>query len=201
MTYQRRKDERPGEILNAAFEAFVERSFAKTSMSDIAKQAGVSRPTLYLYYESKEEIFSALIEDRLASVVQGQPKMSSGAQIPAKEQLELALRMIITHVNKPEVAPLLRLLITEGPFFPELLAAYKEKLVDPGQRLLKGLVHRGVYEGEFGEHALALDPKVLVSPALMSVVWSSLFMQSDPIDTDKLIESYLSVLMPGLGPN
>ena len=199
MTYQRRKDARPGEILDAAFEAFIENSFAKTYMSDIAKRAGISRPTLYLYFDSKETIFAALIEDRLAPVIQNQMDLLSSGQVPAKTQLKTTLRLIIHQITKPDVAPLLRLLITEVPFFPELVETYKAQIVDPRQWMLSELITRGVEEGSFGNHALGLDPKTLVAPALMSVVWTSLFGENDAIDTAKLTESYITVILLGLG--
>jgi AcrR family transcriptional regulator len=49
-------------ILEAGFELFRHYGFKKTTMGEIAKRAGVSRPTLYARYESKEHIFAAVVE-------------------------------------------------------------------------------------------------------------------------------------------
>jgi AcrR family transcriptional regulator len=198
MTYNRRKDARPGEILDAALEAFAENSFAKTNMAAIAKRAGVSRPTLYLYFASKEEIFEALIREKVAPLIKHR-SAASYRDVNAKQQLEMLLRSILGQITGPSVSPLLRLLIAEGPQFPAMTKTYKSQLVDPGQQVLRHLIEQGVAEGSLGQHALKLDPKVLVAPGLMSVVWTSLFGEVDPIDMETMIDAYLATLMRGLG--
>ena len=54
-------DPKDAAILNAAFEAFARYGLRRTSMADIAKGAGMSRPALYLHYSGKEDIFNALV--------------------------------------------------------------------------------------------------------------------------------------------
>ena len=51
--WTRRKDARPAELLAAALDLFVERGYAATRLDDVARRAGVSKGTLYLYFESK----------------------------------------------------------------------------------------------------------------------------------------------------
>ena len=50
---QRRKQARPGELIAAALELFVQRGFAATRVDDVAKRAGGSEGKLYLYFDSK----------------------------------------------------------------------------------------------------------------------------------------------------
>ena len=61
--WERRKDARPGELAAAALELFIERGFAATRLDDVAKRAGVSKGTLYLYFDSKEDLFKAVIRE------------------------------------------------------------------------------------------------------------------------------------------
>ena len=58
---QRRKEERPQEITEAAFQAFAEKGYAATRVEEVAKRAGVSKGLLYLYFKTKEELFKAVI--------------------------------------------------------------------------------------------------------------------------------------------
>ncbi len=57
---KRRKEARPAELLAAALDLFVARGFAATRLEDVAAQAGVSKGTLYLYFENKEALFKAV---------------------------------------------------------------------------------------------------------------------------------------------
>ncbi|WP_300715426.1 helix-turn-helix domain-containing protein, partial [Hydrogenophaga sp.] len=57
----RRKQARPGELLDAALTLFVEKGFAATRVEEVAAMAGVSKGTLFLYFPSKEELFKAVV--------------------------------------------------------------------------------------------------------------------------------------------
>ena len=57
----RRKAERPGEILDAAFEEFIKRGYAATRLEDVAERAGVTKGTIYFYFETKERVFEEMI--------------------------------------------------------------------------------------------------------------------------------------------
>ena len=64
--WRRRKEARPGEIVDAALEVFAEKGFAAAKLDDIARRAGISKATLYLYFETKEEIFRAVARAAVA---------------------------------------------------------------------------------------------------------------------------------------
>src|SRR5204862_6086073 len=57
--WKRRKDARPGESVAAAVEVFGERGFAATKLADVARRAGVTKGTVYLYFDSKEALLKA----------------------------------------------------------------------------------------------------------------------------------------------
>ncbi|MDP3310750.1 MAG: helix-turn-helix domain-containing protein, partial [Polaromonas sp.] len=63
---ERRKDARPGELLDAALDLFVEKGFAATRAEEVAARAGVSKGTLFLYFQSKEELFKAVIRENIS---------------------------------------------------------------------------------------------------------------------------------------
>src|SRR6266436_2876032 len=67
--WRRRKDARPQEILEAALSVFAERGFAAARMEQIAARAGVSKGTIYLYFDSKEAVFRALVHEVLGTQV------------------------------------------------------------------------------------------------------------------------------------
>ena len=63
---ERRKEARPGELIEAALELFVEKGFAATRVDEVAARAGVSKGTLFLYFSSKEELFKAVVRENIA---------------------------------------------------------------------------------------------------------------------------------------
>src|SRR5215470_16376162 len=81
--WRRRKDERPAEIIAAALASFAERGFSATRLDDIARRAGVTRGTLYLYFPSKEELFKAVVRHRLLPVLEhGEQMMATAGDVP-----------------------------------------------------------------------------------------------------------------------
>ena len=67
--WERRKDARPQELLAAALDLFVEKGYAATRLEDVARRAGVSKGTLYLYFENKEELVQAVVRDTIAPAI------------------------------------------------------------------------------------------------------------------------------------
>src|SRR6187200_3798621 len=63
---ERRKEARPGELLAAALDLFVDKGYAATRAEEVAARAGVSKGTLFLYFPSKEELFKAVVMENLA---------------------------------------------------------------------------------------------------------------------------------------
>ena len=67
--WRRLPEERPKQILEAALAVFAERGLAAARLEDIAKRAGVSKGTIYLYFENKEELFRGVVRDTVIAVI------------------------------------------------------------------------------------------------------------------------------------
>jgi AcrR family transcriptional regulator len=80
--WQRRADDRPREICAAALEVFAEKGFAAAKLAEIARRAGVSKGTLYLYFKDKEELFRAVVRDAIAPNVQAITSAASSLDAP-----------------------------------------------------------------------------------------------------------------------
>ena len=68
--WQRRAEDRPREICAAALDLFAEKGFAAARLDEIARRAGVSKGTLYLYFHNKEDLFRAVVRDTVAPNVE-----------------------------------------------------------------------------------------------------------------------------------
>ena len=85
------RDERRETILRIAHAAFLEDGYAATSMSSIAAKVGGSKATLYNYFSSKEELFSAVIEERCRDF----REMLYDAELESQD-----FRKVLTHLGE-----------------------------------------------------------------------------------------------------
>ena len=83
----------------------------------------------------------------------------------------------------------------EGPKHPDLTAYYCDQVISGGLAALRQLISRGVRQGEFRQSRLDEFPQLLVAPALLSIVWKTLFQKHYPLDTDKLLETHIELIL------
>lgn len=198
---RRRRDRgrREGEILEAAFEEFAARGYAATRLEDVARRAAVAKGLPSFYFESKEGLFKAVLQglvlpdwDAVRSRFEHSDRPT--AQL-LREFTEIAYERL---VRNPRAHRLLRLLIAEGPNFPELTEFYYAELIDRAIGLLRALLARGVDRGEFRPGALIDYPQTLMAPALMAVLWQLLFADRHPLDLARFFEAHLDLVLNGL---
>jgi len=201
-TWQRRKQARPGEILDAALTVFADKGFAAARMEDIATKAGVTKGTIYLYFESKEEVFKSLarqhIGDTLAMAAEEARKFD-GATF---DFLTVFFQRFATIVLTSEAVVLPKIIIAESGNFPELAAFWRKEVIDKAMGMLKGVLERGVARGEIRDVPPDYICKLCVAPMLMSLIWRTTFARTDdhPFDYEAFMALHRDVLYRGLKP-
>lgn len=167
----RRKEARPGELLQAALDLFVEKGFAATRSEDVAARAGVSKGTLFLYFGSKEELFKAVVTENLAGRFTEWNQEFETFEGSSPDMLRYALNTWWQRVGSTQVSGISKLMMSEGRNFPELSAFYHQSVVAPGNALVRRILERGIAGGEF--RALDLDHAVhaVVAPLLFMILW------------------------------
>jgi TetR/AcrR family transcriptional regulator len=168
--HQRRKAERPQELLDAALALFVEHGFAATRTEAVAKLAGVSKGTLYLYYASKEELFKAVVRHFLADEIARGAAAAAAFEGSTPDLLRQVCADWWLSILDSPVSGVFKLVITEMRNFPELAEFYRDEVILPGQQALRAMVLRGVARGEFAPTDLsALETAVqsLLLPMVM----------------------------------
>jgi len=146
---RRRKDARPAELLEAALTLFVEKGFATTRSEEVAKAAGVSKGTLYLYFPSKEELLKAVIQHFLGTEIEAGIQEAAAADGPTAEVMEQLLVNWWTRIYEGPASGVFKLVITEVRNFPEIGQFWVERVVAPGHAIVSGLLQRGIARGEF----------------------------------------------------
>jgi len=186
--YQRRKEDRPQEITEAAFAAFAEKGYAATRVEEVAKRAGVSKGLLYLYFRTKEELFKAVVRSVVMPRIDALVKELDRSHLTADEFIRGPVLNLMKRLPGSPISVVIRLMISEAPKHPDLVDFYWENVASRGMGALQQLLERGVQNGEFRRTAVNDLPQLLIAPAMMSVVWGLVFAKRS-LDTDRLIET------------
>jgi len=198
---RRRKEARPDEIIEAAREVFLTRGFANAKVDEIARRAGASKGTVYLYFPTKEALFEAVMRVNVLSVIEGAAAaINADDAMPALIQLRLVMETFYREFVATDRKRLMHLMIAEGPHFPSLLDFYHREVVSRGMLLLTQLIERGMRRGEFHPPSgLERYPKMILGPALMAALYGSLFGERDRIDLDDYARVHVASVMRILG--
>ena len=193
--FQRRKDERPAEITEAALAAFAENGYAATRVDDVAKRAGVSKGLLYLYFKTKEELFKAVIRSFVAPKVQELSIIVDESELSAEDFIRGPFLSMIKTLPDSPIRVIIRLMFSEGHKHPDLVEYYWENVVRHALEMMKKLIGRGVATGEFRSSAVDEMPQLLISPVILSVFWKQVFDKQSTLDTDLLIETHIEAML------
>ena len=198
--WRRRKDARPAEILEAALAVFAERGFAATRMDDIAHRAGVTKGTIYLYFESKEAVFRSLVEESIGATIGSFQAAAERFEGATADLLQRLLHGIATYLGESDRAVLPKILLAEAGNFPGLAKFYRKEVIDRGLGLLQSVVARGVARGEFRAVSPDHVARLCISPLLLAAIWRTTFAKFDrtPYDVKGLVQTHIDVLLRGL---
>ncbi|WP_417471374.1 TetR/AcrR family transcriptional regulator [Maricaulis sp.] len=201
--HRRRPEARPEEILEAALAVFGEQGFAAARVEDIARRAGLSKGTLYLYFPSKEAMLNALIEQSagaLARVVE--QHVATSAVADPEAALRGLLRILFTAVSSPEISAAPRLVLTEAHRFPELAAFYRSHVLDVMRRSLHALLAAGNAKGVLRDIDTDAFMRVIGGPGLAHMALTNIFDLHPHRLTDpaELADAVADILLNGLKP-
>lgn len=195
---QRRKDARPAELIEAGLREFAEKGFAGTRLEDVARRAGVSKATIYLYFADKEALFLAAVRSRVAPVLLQVEDAVDHFPGSTRMLLELLLRTVYAQLVDSDLRGLMRIIVSEGRHFPQLIEHHHRESITIGRRLLAKIIERGVARGEFRPGPVTKVPLVVVAPAITASLWKITFDHLDPLPMDDYIEAHVDLIMNGL---
>ncbi|MDP3438767.1 MAG: TetR/AcrR family transcriptional regulator, partial [Azonexus sp.] len=165
------KDARPSELSAAALSLFVEKGFSATRLEDVASRAGVSKGTLYLYFDSKEALFKAVIQEGILPVVAENEAIAAKHTGSSFELLEKLLDNWWGKIGLTEFAGIPKLMVAEARNFPEVARFYYENVICRGRALVGAALERGMAAGEFRRMDVETTIDVVIAPILMLLIW------------------------------
>jgi TetR/AcrR family transcriptional regulator len=168
---ERRKEARPGELLAAALELFVEKGYAATKSEEVARRAGVSKGTLFLYFASKEELFKAVVRENIAGRFPEWNAELEAFNGSAAELLRHFMGLWWERVGATKASGITKLMMSEASNFPELALFYQQEVIAPGHDLIRRILQRGVDRGEFRAIDMKYAVYIVLAPMLFLMTW------------------------------
>ncbi|WP_339034491.1 TetR/AcrR family transcriptional regulator [Bradyrhizobium symbiodeficiens] len=188
-----RAQERRAAIVDAAMEEFIARGFAATRLDDIAKRAGVAKGTIYLHFKDKESMFEELVRIIIVPVVARLTALPPPTG-SVRDLIEAFAGNFLKEVIGTRRGDLVRLIVAEGPRFPAVADFYYREVVSRGIAAMRALIELGIARGEIREKDLARYPQILVAPAMIAVIWQSLFARHAPLDAQEMLRVHLDLI-------
>lgn len=198
--WRRRKEERPGDIVAAALQIFSEKGFAGARIEEIAKRAGVSKGTLYLYFETKEEMFRAVVREVVVPNVETVRAAFEAADMPFADLLRLFLPKFAEIVTTVPIGAVAKMVVGESRNFPELAKVWHDDVILKAVGLIAGLIERAQAKGE----VRAGDPRThafsIMGPMLIGVLWRETFtpVGGAALDLSAIARQHAETVLGGL---
>jgi TetR/AcrR family transcriptional regulator len=199
---ERRKEARPGELLAAALDLFVEKGYAATRVEEVAQLAGVSKGTLFLYFSSKEELFKAVVRENISGRFAEWGEEMESFEGSSEELLSYCMTSWWERVGATKASGIPKLMMSEAGNFPELARFFQQEVVQPGNDLIQRILQRGVERGELRP----VDPVYGVYSILAPMIFLNMWKHGHgscgdarvELDPQQYIASQLQTLLHGL---
>jgi len=198
--WQRRAEDRPQEICAAALEVFAEKGFAAAKLDEIARRAGVSKGTLYLYFADKEELFRAVVRSAVVPNLEVMTSAISSIELPFAAVITMLLTRFAENAKRLPIGPVAKMVIGESRNFPELARVWHDEVASKAIGAVAVLIERAQQRGE----VRAGDPRLfafsLMGPMIIGILWMTTLVPAggQPIDLEALARQHSEALLQGL---
>lgn len=198
--FQRRAEERPREICAAALEVFAEKGFAAAKLDEIAKRAGVSKGTLYLYFKDKEELFRAVVRDTVAPNIHSVREAVLAADLPFAQMVPMFLARFAELSKRLPVGAVAKMVIGESRNFPELARVWNDQVASKALAMFAGLIESAQAKGEVRPGDPRLHAFTLMGPMVMGVIYRETLQPvgGAPLDIEALARQHAETVLAGL---
>jgi len=197
----RRKDARPGELLAAALDLFVEKGYAATRVEEVAQRAGVSKGTLFLYFTSKEELFKAVVRENISGRFAEWNDEFDRFDGSTRDMLRYCLFSWWERIGSTKASGIPKLMMSEAQNFPELARFYQHEVIQPGSTLIERILKRGVARGEFRPMDFTYSVYLVLAPMLFLAMWrhslGTCCGSQSQLDPQQYLNAQLDMLLHG----
>ncbi|WP_426528844.1 TetR/AcrR family transcriptional regulator [Bradyrhizobium sp. McL0615] len=198
--WRRRKDDRPAEIISAAIDIFAEKGFAAAKLDDVAKRAGIAKGTLYRYFETKDDMFRAVVQQAIAASLEETETGAAALQGSISDLVHMLLKRAANRMGDRRFPAIARMVIAESRTFPDLAVIWHDQLVSRMLGLVADLIAKAQARGEVKSG----DPKLYAFSILGPMVSAVLFAEvlggtsAELPDIDRLAAQHAETVLHGL---
>jgi AcrR family transcriptional regulator len=196
--WRRRKTARPGEILDAALNVFAEKGYAAATLAEIAGRAGLSKAALYLYFETKEDLFRALARTLVAPNLTAMAKALVANDAPFAQLAPALLTGAAALLAEGRAVAIARMVIAESGNFPDLAGVWREDVVERVLGLITGLIVRAQAAGEVRDGDPRLFAFSLMGPLVMGGLFHAVFGEDGAPNLGELAAQHAKAALQGL---
>ena len=200
--FRRRAEARPDEVLDAALSLFMEQGFARTSVEQVARRAGISKGAVYLYFESKEAILVGLVNRAIAPLSEVLFENITSFEGDPRPALAQILRLMgqVMGQQRNRAVPLI--VLHEAPAAPNIAALFREAVLDRSIPAISALLAQGVAGGYIRSVDPEMTARTVIGPILAHIILFEIFgiAKDNGLQMDRLIENHITILMAGLEP-
>ena len=200
LKWNRRKEERPAEIISAAMDEFVEKGFAATKLTDVAKRAGVAKGTLFRYFETKEQLFHAVVVHALTANLNAIEQAAIVFDGSLSELIPMLLNRAAGRMGDSRFPAILRMVLSESRAFPDLARIWHDEVV---ARML-GKLSDLIKAAQSREEVNVGDPNLLaisiMGPMIMALLFHEVFGSQSPYapNLEKLAAQHADIILKGI---
>jgi len=187
-------------LLDVATTLLVRWGYRKTTIDDVAREAGVGKGTIYLHFEDKENLFQELVRARMVPVV-GTLEAAFRTDLPLRLVVERAVDIFVRDIYETPRKQVMRLIISEGPRFPAIAEFYYREVLGRLLKALRAYLRRAFERGELADDTLIRFPQLIGAPGVIAVVWSDLFERFEPLDVRAMMRAHFQRLLAGGSPS
>lgn len=153
VTVQTRTEARRCAILEAATDLFLEKGYERTTLDDILERSKGSRSTVYKLFGNKEGLLKAIIEETTGEIWAIVSDWHAKNPPPTEQSLFELGCLLFTAIMAPRAIALHRILVSEGPYIPEVSAYFLKVGPDRNKTRLVEWFSEGQKSGHFMDHA------------------------------------------------
>lgn len=198
--FRRRAEARPDEVLDAALELFLERGFQSTRVDDIAARAGISKGSVYLYFQSKQAVLEGLIQRAVAPIANNVANLGTAFEGDPRTLIAMVLKMVGQQLADPHMFNIPKLVLREAIVVPEIADMYREAVLDKVIPVIVGLIRKGIAEGYLRPVDPELTVRSIVGPVMLHLMMAEVFglRPEGGLAMDRLIDNHLDILLNGV---
>lgn len=198
--FRRRAEARPDEVLDAALTLFIEKGYAAARVEDIARHAGLSKGTVYLYFPSKEALLRGLVRRAIVPIADSALQTLHDFEGDPRIVIGMVMKMLAARLADPKVVAMPKLIFREVLGFPELAQVYRSEVLDRILPAIESVILRGVERGYLRQVDPALTIRSIIGPLMLHVAMAEIFgiMPAGGLHMDQLVENHLTILFDGL---